>query len=92
MPDVVIKTREHGPLLVTGPITLIDHLGNRFDVSGKPNVALCRCGASHIKPFCDGSHKICGFQAGETAPAVSRYAPADSADAAGGSTAAGGRE
>lgn len=67
MTDVVIKTREHGPLLVTGPITLIDHLGNPFDISGKPNVALCRCGGSNSKPFCDGSHKACGFQAGETA-------------------------
>lgn len=61
MTDVVIKVRENGPLLVTGPITLTDHLGNAFDLSGKENVALCRCGASQNRPFCDGSHRDCGF-------------------------------
>lgn len=68
MSDVVIKTRAHGPLLVTGPITLTDHLGNRYDLSGQANVALCRCGASHKRPFCDGSHRTVGFEAGELAP------------------------
>jgi CDGSH-type Zn-finger protein len=68
MSDVVIKTRLNGPLLITGPFTLIDHLGQAFDISGQPNVALCRCGASKSKPFCDGSHKHCGFAAAETAP------------------------
>lgn len=68
MPDVTIKAREHGPFLVTGPVTIIDHLGNKFDTSGKENVALCRCGQSARKPFCDGTHKTCGFQAAEIAP------------------------
>jgi CDGSH-type Zn-finger protein len=68
MSDVVIKTRENGPLLVTGPVTLTDHLGNPYDLTGKTNIALCRCGASKNKPFCDGSHKTSGFQATETAP------------------------
>lgn len=68
MPEgVVIRTRENGPLLVTGPCTLIDHLGNPFDLTGKENVALCRCGHSAKRPFCDGSHRACGFVAGETA-------------------------
>ena len=67
MSDVTIKTREHGPLLVSGPITLCDHLGNKYDLTGKENVALCRCGATQKRPFCDGSHKTCGFQAAETA-------------------------
>ena len=69
MSDVTIKARENGPLLVTGSFTLTDHLGNVFDLTGKPNVALCRCGASKQKPFCDGSHKSCGFIAGESPPA-----------------------
>lgn len=68
MSDVVIKARESGPFLVTGPITLIDHLGNKYDLAGKENVALCRCGHSQKKPFCDGSHKTCGFVAAEAAP------------------------
>lgn len=68
MSEVVIKTRENGPLLVTGPVTVVDHLGNRFDISGQPNIALCRCGASGKRPFCDGSHRGNGFQACELAP------------------------
>lgn len=68
MSDVVIKAREHGPLLVSGPVTLTDHLGNTYDLTGKANIALCRCGESKNKPFCDGTHKTCGFQAGETVP------------------------
>ena len=67
MSHVTIKVRENGPLLVTGPVTLSDHLGNQFDTTGKENIALCRCGASQNKPFCDGAHKACGFQAYETA-------------------------
>lgn len=49
-----------GPLLVRGDLTLIDADG--IDIhSGRNVVALCRCGASTIKPFCDGTHKINGF-------------------------------
>lgn len=68
MSEVIIKTRENGPLLVTGPIQLVDHLGNVYDLTGKENVALCRCGHSAKRPFCDGSHRGCGFVAGETVP------------------------
>lgn len=68
MSDVVIKARLSGPLLVTGPVTLIDHLGQRYDTPAGSNIALCRCGASQKKPFCDGAHKTCGFVADETAP------------------------
>lgn len=67
MPDVTIKARENGPLLVTGPFQLVDYLGNVFDLTGKESVALCRCGHSAKKPFCDGTHRTCGFVAGETA-------------------------
>jgi CDGSH-type Zn-finger protein len=68
MSDVTIKAREHGPFLVTGPVTLTDHLGNVYHTAGQATIALCRCGQSQKKPFCDGSHKGCGFQAGELAP------------------------
>lgn len=56
-----IQPSDNGPLLVRGPVTLIDAEGNRIEVKGK-NIALCRCGASEDKPFCDGSHKRIGFQ------------------------------
>ena len=68
MSDVTISTRENGPFLVSGPISLVDHHGNAFDSGGKDTVALCRCAASNNRPFCDGSHKTCEFQASETAP------------------------
>lgn len=67
MADVTIKANQNGPFLVSGPVTVIDHEGNAFDLGGKETVALCRCGHSSKRPFCDGSHKTCGFTAGELA-------------------------
>lgn len=61
MSDVVIKIRENGPILVTGPVILTDHLGRKYDTGAQDNIALCRCGHSQKKPFCDGSHKATGF-------------------------------
>ena len=52
-----IKTPKNGPLLVTGDLKLLDENGDAIDTSGKPMVALCRCGDSANKPFCDGSHQ-----------------------------------
>ena len=69
MSEVVIRVRPNGPYLIEGPIRIIDAAGNAFATNpAKPNVALCRCGQSKNKPFCDGSHNGCGFQASETAP------------------------
>jgi len=65
---VVVYTRVNGPIVITGPIKMIDHQGNVFDLTGKANVALCRCTHSSKRPFCDGSHKSHGFCASETAP------------------------
>lgn len=64
MSEVRIRCRVNGPLVVEGPVTIVDHEGNAFTISSeKPNVALCRCGQSANKPFCDGAHKQCNFQA-----------------------------
>jgi CDGSH-type Zn-finger protein len=69
MSDVTIKVRDNGPLLVEGPVTIVDAAGNQFTIpAGKPAVALCRCGQSNHKPFCDGTHKTCSFIAAERAP------------------------
>jgi CDGSH-type Zn-finger protein len=66
---IVIRCRENGPLIVMGLVKVVDHLGNEFPLpAGKPNVALCRCGRSGSKPFCDGSHRAATFNAAETAP------------------------
>ncbi len=68
MSDVTIRCRENGPLVVEGPIKIIDHLGNAFTIpANKPAVALCRCGQSTNRPFCDGTHKKVSFCAAETA-------------------------
>ncbi len=65
---VVIRCRENGPLIIKGPVTITDHLGNPFPIpAGKDTIALCRCGQSQKKPFCDGKHRECGFLAAELA-------------------------
>ncbi|WP_370658542.1 CDGSH iron-sulfur domain-containing protein, partial [Kocuria sp. CCUG 69068] len=51
-----------GPLLVRGGYELLDGDDRPID-PGRATVALCRCGASSIKPFCDGSHKRARFRA-----------------------------
>ncbi len=65
---LLIRCRENGPLVIHGPFKLVDHLGNEFTLpTEKEHVALCRCGQSKNKPFCDGTHRQCGFAAGELA-------------------------
>ena len=51
-----------GPLIVRGDFRLVDQDGADID-PGRTTIALCRCGKSAIKPFCDGSHKRAGFSA-----------------------------
>jgi CDGSH-type Zn-finger protein len=51
-----------GPLLVRGPVTLVDQDGHEIEVHQK-TIALCRCGRSARKPFCDGMHKAVGWKA-----------------------------
>lgn len=62
-----IKVRQNGPYLVDGDdVTLIDWNGAEYKIEKRP-FALCRCGQSGKKPFCDGTHKQVGFQASEAA-------------------------
>ncbi|MFM1903376.1 MAG: hypothetical protein RLZZ440_1276 [Planctomycetota bacterium] len=78
---VTIRCRENGPYVIELPeepaaagataspgIRVIDHEGAEFPLpTGKRAVALCRCGRSASRPFCDGSHKEAGFSAAERA-------------------------
>ncbi|MCA1839511.1 MAG: CDGSH iron-sulfur domain-containing protein [Actinomycetota bacterium] len=57
----VIQSSDNGPLLVKGNFTVIDSEGNEFIVERK-NAALCRCGGSGNKPFCDGTHEAINFR------------------------------
>ncbi|MEO0466145.1 MAG: CDGSH iron-sulfur domain-containing protein [Pseudomonadota bacterium] len=54
-----IDPQEDGPLLVKGETVIRDQTG--AELPSKPMVALCRCGASNSKPYCDGSHVAIGF-------------------------------
>lgn len=50
----------NGPLLVRGELDLVTPEGDPIERKRK-TIALCRCGVSAIKPFCDGTHKAIGF-------------------------------
>ena len=62
MGKVEVKARENGPYLISGSGILVDAEGNEVAIEGKM-VALCRCGGSENKPFCDGTHRKAGFAA-----------------------------
>jgi CDGSH-type Zn-finger protein len=51
-----------GPYLVRGEFELTDQDGQPIETR-RGTIALCRCGASRTKPFCDGTHKTIGFRA-----------------------------
>ena len=65
MADVTIRPGKNGPYIVEGAVDLFDTDGNKIPVE-KARIALCRCGASSNKPFCDGTHSKIGFQAAES--------------------------
>jgi CDGSH-type Zn-finger protein len=60
--DVTITPYRDGPLLVRGPFRLVDQDGNEIE-PGRETVALCRCGKSRLRPFCDGTHRLVRFSA-----------------------------
>jgi 3-phenylpropionate/trans-cinnamate dioxygenase ferredoxin subunit len=75
---VTIKVRLNGPYRVDGgddEVTVVDWNGVAYPIDKRP-FALCRCGASVTKPFCDGSHSRIGFAAAEAAVPASGDRPA----------------
>jgi CDGSH-type Zn-finger protein len=65
---LVIRCRENGPLVMAPNVRILDHQGNEFALpEGKDLLALCRCGHSRNKPFCDGGHRQIEFKAAEIA-------------------------
>lgn len=57
---VLITPYRDGPLIVRGRFRLLDSDGHAIG-DGRSPIALCRCGHSRAKPFCDGTHKLTGF-------------------------------
>jgi len=60
-PSAKITPYRNGPYLIRGSFVICDQDGNEIE-SDRPVVALCRCGKSQIRPFCDGTHKTIGFR------------------------------
>lgn len=59
---VTITPYPDGPYLVRGDFVVTDREGNELPTERR-TIALCRCGKSRIRPFCDGTHKLIGFKA-----------------------------
>jgi CDGSH-type Zn-finger protein len=63
-----IQAYTDGPLLVRGEIDILAADGSVVP-RNRATVALCRCGVSTIKPFCDGTHKLVNFKTDPPDPA-----------------------
>ncbi len=64
-----IRLRQNGPYVIDGEdVQVVDWNGVEYAIGRRP-VALCRCGASSTKPFCDGTHGRVGWRGGEAATA-----------------------
>ena len=61
MNNATLTPTDIGPDVVEGNIALLDAEGNHYRVNG--TIALCRCGHSSTKPFCDGAHEKTNFAA-----------------------------
>jgi CDGSH-type Zn-finger protein len=76
--DATITPYRDGPYIVRGRFTVMDQDGKPIQTHRK-TIALCRCGRSQIRPFCDGTHKLVGFRApgsDERLPATTQPASA----------------
>ena len=56
-----ITVMNNGSLRIEGDFEIADQEGRTFGLAGRTRVTLCRCGQSQSKPFCDSTHKTCGF-------------------------------
>lgn len=58
-----ITVTTNGPLLIEGQVVLVDQNGRVYPLPAGARFALCRCGCSGHKPFCDGTHALVNFRA-----------------------------
>ena len=74
---VTITVQQNGPYIVEGDdVKLLDWDGNEYTPVNRASFALCRCGGSRNKPFCDGTHSRISFAAAEAAVPGSADGPA----------------
>ena len=66
MADLTISIRDNGPYRIKGSVVVVDAEGNPYEQ--QEAIALCRCGHSANKPFCDGAHAREGFASAPRAP------------------------
>ena len=59
--EFLVTVKPNAMLFIKGPMTIFSRSGE--SVTTRSKAALCRCGASENRPFCDASHKGCGFKA-----------------------------
>jgi CDGSH-type Zn-finger protein len=62
MDQATVTPYRDGPYLLRGAFRILDQDGREIETHRR-TVALCRCGRSRIRPFCDGTHKTIGFSA-----------------------------
>jgi CDGSH-type Zn-finger protein len=62
-----VTVNPNGALRLGGSFDIVDEAGASYGLGGRTSLALCRCGASRNKPFCDGTHNTCGFRDGAEA-------------------------
>ena len=69
-----LTVMNNGSLRIEGDFELVYQEGRAFGLAGRTRISLCRCGRSANKPFCDSTHKTCGFES--TVVAIEMEPPA----------------
>ena len=75
MTEATITPYRDGPYLIRGDFRLVDQDGNEIETRRK-TIALCRCGRSQMRPFCDGTHTAISFRVPSGAEAEKRQSGA----------------
>lgn len=70
MMSTKITVKPNGSLRVEGEFEIFDGNGQKFDLAGRTAISLCRCGQSKDRPFCDSTHKTCGWESVVVAKAL----------------------
>jgi CDGSH-type Zn-finger protein len=69
---ITIRIKENGPYQISledsASVVIVDAAGNRYESTPGKGIALCRCGQSATKPFCDRTHREVGFRGALTCP------------------------